>query len=135
MGEASADVFHGFREVGGGEEQVSVIGHGDEGVEFVEALEAVVLEGFEKELCVGFGLEEAAAVGGDCSDEEGAGGGGSWRFGHGGSLLAILRKANLSFRALRCTPAFGRAEAPSARGFTARLKSGPSGRKFMLRLK
>jgi hypothetical protein len=36
-------------DAGGGEEKVNVVGHDDEGVEFVVAFAAVVLEGFEEE--------------------------------------------------------------------------------------
>ena len=51
---------------------MDVVGHCDEGVKFVETLDAVVLEGFEEELCVGFGLEETASIGGDGRYEKGA---------------------------------------------------------------
>ena len=83
-GEAALDEVHDLRDgfVDWGEEQVGVVGHDDEGVEFVCALGAVVLEGFEEELGVRGDLEEAAAVVGDGGDEEGAGGGGSLRFRH-----------------------------------------------------
>lgn len=49
---------------------MNVIGHDDEGVEFVVAFAAIVLEGVEEEMAVGFGLEEAAAVIGLSCDEE-----------------------------------------------------------------
>ena len=62
---------------------MDVVGHDDESVEFVYALGAVVLEGFEKEFGVGGELEEAAAIVGDRGDEEGSFGGGSRRNGHG----------------------------------------------------
>jgi hypothetical protein len=44
--EASANVLHGFGKVFGCEEQVDVVGHDDEGVELIEALSAIALEGF-----------------------------------------------------------------------------------------
>jgi hypothetical protein len=84
--EASANVLHGFGKVCGREQQVDVVGHDDEGVEFVEALRAIALEGFEEELGGGVDLEEAATVVGDRGDEEGSGRGGSLRSGDGGSL-------------------------------------------------
>ena len=65
---------------------MDVVGHDDEGVEFVCALGAVVLEGCEEELGVCGKLEETTAVVGDGGDEECAGGGGSRRDGHGVSL-------------------------------------------------
>lgn len=117
VGEAAFDVADGSGEVVGGEQEVDVVGHDDEGVEFEEALVAVVLEGFDKEFGVGGELEEAAALVGDGGDEESAGGGGSWRLGHVVSLVGRW--------ALRT--AFGRAEGPAARAFLARLKPGPSG--------
>ena len=55
-----------------GEEQVDVVRHDHEGVEFVVPFAAVVLEGVEKELGVGRLLEEAAAIPGLSADEEGA---------------------------------------------------------------
>ena len=39
-----------------------VIGHDDEGVQFVEAFGAIVLQSPEQERCVGFDLKETAAV-------------------------------------------------------------------------
>ena len=54
--EASADVLHGFGKVFGCEEQVDVVGHDDEGVEFVETLSATALEGFEEEFGGGVDL-------------------------------------------------------------------------------
>lgn len=78
VGEAAFDVADGAGEVLGGEEEVDVVGHDDEGVKFVEAFAAVVLEGLEEEIGV-FG-EEAAAVMGDGGYEEGSGGArGGWR--------------------------------------------------------
>lgn len=82
VGEAAFDVADGAGEVFGGEEEVDVVGHDDEGVKFVEAFAAVVLEGLEEEIGVFGDLEEAAAVMGDGGDEEGSGGGGSWGLGH-----------------------------------------------------
>ena len=77
-----------------------MVGHDDEGVEFVEAFGAVMLQGFEEELGVAFDLEEAAAVVGDCSEEECSGVGGSWRDGHGWSLfdLGFMRRPRFSLR-------------------------------------
>jgi hypothetical protein len=63
-------VFHRPWEIGGGDEEMDVVGHDDEGVEFVEALMSVVLEGFEEEAGGGFDLEEAAALRGDGGEEE-----------------------------------------------------------------
>ena len=70
MREASANVLHGFGKVFGCEEQVDVVWHDHEGVEFVEAFSAIALEGFEEELGGGVDLEEAATVVGDRGDEE-----------------------------------------------------------------
>ena len=84
--EASANVLHGFGKVFGCEEQVDVVGHDHEGVEFVEALSAIALEGFEEEPGGGVDLEETATVESDRGDEEGSGRGGSLRSGHGGIL-------------------------------------------------
>ena len=61
-----------------------MVRHDDEGVESIEALGAVVLERFEEELGVLFGLEEASSFVCDCGDEEGAGGCGSGWCGHSG---------------------------------------------------
>ena len=66
-----------------------MVGHDDEGVELVEALVAVVLEGFEEEFGVGGELEEASAVVGDGGEKEGAGGGGSGRDRHGGIVGGV----------------------------------------------
>jgi hypothetical protein len=52
---------------------MDVVGHDDEGVEFVVAFRSVVLEGFDEEFGVAFDLEEAAAVVGSAGDEEGSG--------------------------------------------------------------
>ena len=91
-GESSLDEVHYLRDSFGvrGEEQVDVVWHDDEGVEFVCPFGAVVLEGFEEEVGVRGELEEAATIVGDGGDEECAGGGGSRRDGHGVSLLAGL---------------------------------------------
>ena len=67
--EASANVLHGFGKVFGCEEQVDVVGHDDEGVKFVVAFAAVVLERFEEEFGVACDLEEASAVVGAAGDE------------------------------------------------------------------
>ncbi len=98
MREAAFDSLDGAGEVVGGEEQVDVVGHDDEGVEFEEALGAVVLQGVEEEACVGVDLEEAAAVVGDRGEEEGSGVGGSLRVRHGFSVWAARRKADWSLR-------------------------------------
>jgi len=55
-----------------GEDEVDVVGHDDEGVEFEVACAAVVLQGFEEEVGVGGDLKEAATVIGCAGDEEGA---------------------------------------------------------------
>ncbi len=55
-----------------GEEQVNVVRHDDEGMEFVVPFAAVVLEGIEEQLGVGGCLEETAAVPGLGTDEEGS---------------------------------------------------------------
>jgi hypothetical protein len=55
-----------------GEEQVDVVRHDYEGVEFVVALSAVVLEGFHQEISCGCDLEEGSPVVGLGGDEEGA---------------------------------------------------------------
>jgi len=57
------------------EKQVDLVGHDDEGVEFVVSFGAVVLEGFDEEFGVAFDLKEATAVVGSAGDEEGAGAG------------------------------------------------------------
>jgi len=74
VGEASLDesdgAFEGFLR---GEEEVDVVRHDDEGVEFVVAFRSVVLEGFDEEFGVALDLKEAAAVVGSAGDEEGSG--------------------------------------------------------------
>ena len=74
VGEASLDesdgAFEGFLR---GEEEMDVVGHDDEGVEFVMAFGSVVLEGFDEEFGVAFDLKEAASVVGSAGDEEGSG--------------------------------------------------------------
>jgi len=76
VGEASLDesdgAFEGFLR---GEEEMDVVGHDDEGVEFVVSFGAVVLKSFDEEFGVAFDLEETAAVVGSAGDEEGAGAG------------------------------------------------------------
>src|ERR1700679_3889386 len=66
------------------EEEMDVVRHDDEGVEFVVAFVAVVLEGFEQEFGCGCNLEEVAAIVGLGADEEGSvaccSGGDSHRF-------------------------------------------------------
>jgi hypothetical protein len=76
VGEASLDESDGsFEGFVRGEKQVDVVGHDDEGVEFVVSFGSVVLEAFNKEFGVPFDLKEAAAVIGSAGDEEGAGAG------------------------------------------------------------
>ena len=83
MGKASLDAVHDCGEGFGlgRDEEVEVVGHDDEGVEFVEALPAMVLEGGDEGFGVGGELEEAASVVGDGDDEEGSGLGDPWRDG------------------------------------------------------
>jgi hypothetical protein len=50
-----------------------VVGHDDEGVEFVVSFGAVVLKGFDEEFGVAFDLKEAATIVGCAGDEEGSG--------------------------------------------------------------
>lgn len=53
-------LWEGF--VACGDDEVDVVGHDDEGVEFIAAFGSVVLEGFDEEFGVGGDLKEAAAV-------------------------------------------------------------------------
>ena len=71
-GEASLDKSDGPFEGDGlrREKEMDVVGHDDEGVEFVLAFRSVVLEGFDEEIGVGGELEEAASVVGSAGDEE-----------------------------------------------------------------
>lgn len=62
---------------------MDAIWHDDKGVKQVVAFVAVVLEGFEEELGVGFALEESAAVVGLGADEEGAVAGEACGLAHG----------------------------------------------------
>jgi hypothetical protein len=126
MRKASPYMFHSLRQIVGCEEQVDVVRHYYVRMKFVEALGAVVLENIEEEFCVGFGLEESTAIGSNCRDEESACDGGSRRLGHRRSLC-VGDGRRISRFGCAFTPAFGRAEARFARGFMARLKSGPSG--------
>jgi hypothetical protein len=62
VGEASLDESDGSLEsLLRSEKQVEVVGHDDEGVEFVVSFGSVVLEGFDEEFGVAFDLEEAVA--------------------------------------------------------------------------
>ena len=74
MGEASLDeldrAFEG--DVYWGEEEMDVVWHDDEGVEFVVAFAAVVVEGFYQELGCGRDQEECSPVVGLGGDGEGA---------------------------------------------------------------
>jgi len=101
---------------------MDVVRHDDEGVEFVEAFGAVVLQGFDEECGVGVDLEESAAVVSDRGDEEGAGVGGSRRGSHAGSIGGLCcprlcgryERGQFSRFGCACTPAFGRVEGPAA---------------------
>src|ERR1700679_3004014 len=93
----------------GSEEQMDVVRHHDEGMEFVVAFGAVVLEGFEEEFGVVRELEEAVAIVSDGGDEEGAFRGDSRGDGHGRSLWVVRAVVKEERRA------FGRAGARSAR--------------------
>jgi hypothetical protein len=111
VGEASFDQAYGALEGDAlrGEEEVNVIGHDDEGVEFVVAFGAVVLEGFEEELGVTVDLEEEGAVMGCAGDEVGAGAGGAVQDRH----WVIVRAGTSG------------AKAPFVAGCMARLKPCP----------
>jgi hypothetical protein len=74
-GEASFDILGGFLDGNvrrGGDEEVEMVGHEDDGVDLVAAFGAVVVEKLEEEVRVGVGLEETATIGGDGGDEEGS---------------------------------------------------------------
>jgi hypothetical protein len=74
-GKSSLDELHGLfkRDVfSGRQEQVDVVGHDDVRVEFETALLTIVLKNAEEKFGVAFGLEEAAAIGGDGGREEGS---------------------------------------------------------------
>lgn len=76
MGEASLDESDGaFESFLRSDEQVDVVGHDDEGVEFVASFGAIVLERFDEEFGVASYLEEATTIVGSAGDEEGAGSG------------------------------------------------------------
>jgi hypothetical protein len=62
---------------------MNMVWHDDEGVEFVCACCAVVLERFDEKLGVAFNLKETTAVICDRGHEESAFRGGSLRDGHG----------------------------------------------------
>ena len=72
MGEASLDESDGAFEGDDlrGEQEMDVVGHDDEGVEFVVTFGPVVLEGFDEEFGVGGNLEETASVVSSAGDEE-----------------------------------------------------------------
>ena len=72
VGEASFDEPDGTFEGDGlrSEQKVDVVGHDDEGVEFVVTLDSVGLESRDEEFSVGWDLEEAASVVGCGGDEE-----------------------------------------------------------------
>jgi hypothetical protein len=76
MGETSLDESDGsFESLLRSEKQVDVVGHDDEGVEFVVSFGAIVLERFDEEFGVALDLKDAAAVVGSAGDKEGAGAG------------------------------------------------------------
>jgi len=88
---------------------VEVVGHDDEGVEFVVSFGAVVLEGFDEEFGVAFDLEDAAAVVDSAGDEEAVGAGCAGGIASGD-----------------CNCAYLRGQSPlSGRGVVARLKLCP----------
>ena len=67
---------------------MDVVGHDDEGVEFVVSFGAVVLEGLDEEFDVAFYLKEATAVVGSAGDEEGSGAGCAGRDRHAAIVTA-----------------------------------------------
>jgi hypothetical protein len=75
VGEASLDESDGALEGNGlrGEQEVDVVGHDDEGVEFVVTFGPVVLEGCDEEFSVGGNLEETTSVVSSAGDEESSG--------------------------------------------------------------
>jgi len=72
VGEASLDEPDGAFEGDGlrREQKVDVVGHDDEGMEFIVTFGSVVLEGRDEEFGVRWDLEEAASVVGCGGDEE-----------------------------------------------------------------
>ena len=72
VGEASLDESDGAFEGNGlrGEQEVDVVGHDDEGVEFVVTFGSVVLECCDEKFSVGGELEETASVVSSAGDEE-----------------------------------------------------------------
>jgi hypothetical protein len=98
VGEASLDESDGsFESLLRSEKQVDVVGHDDEGVEFVVSFGAVVLEGFDEEFGVTFDLKEEAAVVGSAGDEEGAGAGCAGRDRHSAIVTARTSGAKAPF--------------------------------------
>jgi hypothetical protein len=93
-GEDSFDELHCFFEgdVGGGcYQEMDVIGHDDECVEFQAVLLALLLEDFDQEKGVLFYLEEASAIGCGACDEVGAEFlWGSWHGEEGPGLKPLL---------------------------------------------
>ena len=75
VGEASLDESDGAFERDGlrGKQEVDVVGHDDEGVEFVVTFGPVVLEGCDEEFSVGGNLEETTSVVSSAGDEESSG--------------------------------------------------------------
>ena len=109
-----------------------MVGHDDEGVEFICAFGAVMLEGFQEEFGVRGDLKEATTIAGDGGDEEGAGGGGSLRDGHyatsigeGTSVTRDRVAAGGGFRREEIRPSAER-YAPCAGWFMARVNACPS---------
>lgn len=73
--EASLDVLHRLfqRNIrGGSQQEMSVVGHDDERVQFQATLISLVLEDVEEEACILLDLKEASAGRGDGGDEVGA---------------------------------------------------------------
>jgi hypothetical protein len=83
-GEAALDEVHNLRDGSPdwSEEKVGVVGHDDEGMEFVCVFGPVVLQGLDEKFGVSGELEEATAVVGDSGDEKCSGGGASLWDGH-----------------------------------------------------
>lgn len=74
-GEASFDVLERFLDGDARsrrQDEMDVVRHEDESVDLVAASGAIFIEKLEEEVRVRVGLEKAAAIGGDGSDEEGA---------------------------------------------------------------
>jgi len=70
MREAASDVLHGIWQGFGGDQQMNVVGHHDEGVESVEAFAAIVLQCVDEKPGGGWVTENRSALCGDGCDEE-----------------------------------------------------------------